>query len=104
MMVGTECLAVRALVCSAASLASSGCVAQATPEPDVASLVPVGRLPTLGAVEDHPDPEVTAELFEAVNPPGRHEQHVPHPTFVAPVAVHEHAATLRDHVQLVAGV
>ena len=60
------------------------------------------RFSAFGTVEEHPDQEIIAELFEAVNHPCFDEQHVGHRDRVATGAVYEPSASARDHVDLVA--
>ena len=60
------------------------------------------RFSAFGTVEEHPDQEIVAELFEAVNHACFDEQHVGHRDRVAMGAVYEPSASARDHVDLVA--
>ena len=56
------------------------------------------RLSPFGPVEEHPDEEIVAEFFEAVDHPRFDEQHVVRRDRVAMRAVHEPPATARDDV------
>jgi len=62
------------------------------------------RLSAFGAVEEHPDEEIVAEFFEAVDYPRFDEQHVVLRDRVTMRAVHEPPATACDDVDLVARV
>ena len=60
------------------------------------------RFSAFGTVEEHPDEEIVAELFEAVDHARLGEEHVVQRNRMAMRTVDEPAATARDDVDLVA--
>jgi hypothetical protein len=69
--------------------------------PRLATLV---RFPAFGAIEEHPDREIVAELYEAMGHPRLDEEHVVGGDRMAVRAVDEPSPAARDDVRLVARV